>query len=458
MMFIIPILAYGAMAPFVYCSTLYEPNYDVLKLLTLDGTPTSVALEKMNEHFGAGEAVKWFYLLEAKELGPVDNAALLQVNTAGASPTAEEVAFAQHAMKMSRKANGKVLHEGIVTQPDFGIQVCKFVELMFDILDQNNFKTGPSMVEGIWYGADPFHNGQHGCRSQDQISDGLQKKGVTFDDQFGDYVHRSGTKTLMLFYPGLDAMSPRSQSLYRVLKNTLETQASHEFTVNGKRYWFQAKHTSIITYEKETADKYKEACPIIWAVTITLAFAGIGIVFRSIFLPLKFCMTVLLPMIAIWGFLVAIFQENWFKFMGCNSLAQDGGLAYNLPFLAIALLFGLAMDYDIFVFARVYEYRHAGYDNTSSVQKALVQTGPTIMTAGVFMCLTFLFSGLGNNSCFVQMCVMYFSGVALDCFVSCTCITPAVLCWGEWLNFFPGYIPPVSKKYNVDEGCDEVSE
>jgi hypothetical protein len=394
-------------------------------------------------------------LLEAKEMGPIDNTALLQTDDAGRGPTAEEVAFAQHAMKMSRKSGGRDFHGGIVTKPEFGKEVCKFSELLFGIMQKNQFKTDPSMMEGIWYGRDPFVESEPGCRTWDQISSGLQKEGTTFDARFEDYIHRGGEKTIVGFYPGVEVMSERAGFLFHVLRDTVETQADHEFIANGKRYWFTAKHSSPISYEKESAVRMSRANPWIWGATIVLAFAGVGIVFRSLFLPFKFIFTILFPITAVWGALVAAVQENWFECFGFKFMAHDGGIQYSTPYLCIALLFGLGMDYDIFLFTRVYEYRHEGYDNTSSVQKALVETGPTVMTAGSFMALTFFFMYMNKIHHLKHISFIYLIGVLVDTYITCTCIAPALLCWGEWLNFWPGYIPPVSKKYNVEEGCDQ---
>jgi len=457
MQVVVPILAYGCMVPFVYCATEYEPNYNENGLMKFNGVSEVSAFNRLNDYFGAGESVKWIYVLKATEMGPVNGAAMLQVNGAAGGSNAEEVAFAQHAMKMSRKAHGIVLHDSLVMQPEFGNEVCKFAEQLQAVMKENYYKIDASMIDSPWYGKDPFHSNQNGCRTRDQISEGLQKIGTKFDDGFGHFIHRKGEKLVLFLFPGLEMTSHPSVNLYHLLRDVLEQKTSHEFVMNGKRYWFEAEHTSPISYLKETGVRMKRAAPWVMGFTCGFAFLGVAFMFKSIFLPMKFCFTIIVPILAVFGLTVAVFQEDWFGFLG-EALARDGGVNFILPYNQICLLFGLAMDYDIFLFARVYEYRQDGYDNVSSVQKALCEIGPVVMTAGTFMCVSFFFLMIGGIGSMTQVGFLYFWGVFIDTYFTCTCIAPCVLCWGEWWNFFPGYIPPVTRKYNVDEMCDEGPE
>jgi predicted RND superfamily exporter protein len=455
MMIIVPMLAYGILAPFVVCLCKYEPNYDLLAMQMIEETPETDSTKKLTSHFGAGEMNKWIYVLRAGEIGAVKDAAMLQLDDLNSAPTSEEVAFAQHALKMSRKANGIPLHESIVATPEFGKEVCKFAEQLIATIKENHIQIDESKVDTIWYGKDPFGGKQHGCRSSDQIADGLQKEGVSFDDKFGKYIHRYGARLLMNFYPSVEYSSDTAQGLYHVLRQDLEERISHEFTIDGKRYWFETEHTSAISYLKETGVDMRKAAPFVMGLLAVLAFTAVATMFRAIFLPFKFVLTIVIPILAVLGFMVSVFQENWWEFVGSKHMSAYGGIHVMIPYAYMGLLCGLAMDYDIFLFARVYEYRHEGYDNVSSVQKSLVETGSIVMTAGTFMAVSFFFTMLGGIHTVTQVGFLYFAGVLVDTYFTCTCIAPCVLCWGEWMNFFPGYIPPVTKTYNVELGCDE---
>jgi len=457
-MFIIPLLVFCAMIPLLVCFFKYEPNYDMLGLMDYDGIPESDAYHKMNDHFGASKSAKWMYVVNVHELGPAhQGAALLQTDdavTASAQvQTAEEVAFAQHAMKMSRKANAfhvKPGH-GTIMEKEVGEEVCKLSEKLLAFMKERHFKVNSEKIDGVWYGADPFHGkGKVGCRSQEDISTGLQESSKTFSDLFEDQIHKDGHKLIFSFYPGVESMGERSQHLYHMLRDYFEPEIAHEFEMNGKRYWFSAKHTSPISTIIEAQVECKRQCPLVCLLGCGVAFFGVATMFRALFLPFKFLLTVIIPIMSTCGLATAVFQENWFEWLGCNSLAQDGGVMWTVFYSNLGLMFGLAMDYDIFLFSRVYEFRHDGYDNLSSVQKGVVETGPVITSAGCFMMLSFWFMMVSGIRNLTQIAFLYFFGVMIDTFVIRTCIAPCVLCWGEVFNYWPGYIPPATKKYDVD--------
>merc|ERR1719160_1776393 len=177
-MFVLPALAYACMAPFVVVCGQYKPNYDVMKLVKFRGTTESSAFNKLDDHFGASKSCKWSYVIQAKELGPAhDTAGLLQLDGSEAPRTSEEVAFAQHAVKMSRKVAGSPLRAVHAMEPEFGAEICKFAEKLQTVMNENHYKMDTTMIDSIWYGQDPFFKGVSGCRTQEQLVSGLQERG-----------------------------------------------------------------------------------------------------------------------------------------------------------------------------------------------------------------------------------------------------------------------------------------
>merc|ERR1740120_435357 len=104
-----------------------------------------------------------------------------------------------------------------------------------------------------------------------------------------------------------------------------------------------------------------------------------------------------------------------------------GGLDYRLIMLTGAILFGFAMDYDLFLFVRVYEHRADGYDNLSAVKKALAETGPVITTAGAMMAVSFFFLMCAQT---VVVRIM---------------LAPVFLSLAENLNYWPTKMPKACK-------------
>jgi len=129
-------------------------------------------------------------------------------------------------------------------------------------------------------------------------------------------------------------------------------------------------------------------------------------------------------------------------------LRQSGGLDFRLMVLTAGILFGFAMDYDLFLFVRVYERRLEGYNNVSAVKRALVETGPVITTAGTMMVVSFYFIMCSHTIFLRTMGFIFTVGVLFDVYVVRTMIAPVFLSIAENLNYWPGKMPPATKSWD----------
>merc|ERR1712137_297803 len=101
----------------------------------------------------------------------------------------------------------------------------------------------------------------------------------------------------------------------------------------------------------------------------------------------------------------------------------------------MSFLFALAVDYDMFLFARAYEYRHMGYDNASSVVLALKETGPVITCAGSIMMMSFFTLCITDQYLVQQIALLNFIGVSVDTYIVRLFVAPAILCISEGANY-----------------------
>lgn len=139
--------------------------------------------------------------------------------------------------------------------------------------------------------------------------------------------------------------------------------------------------------------------PIVLFVALLLIFSLVSLRFRAAIVPLKLFATIAFPIAFMYGVAVLVFQRGVLDWVGWEALSSTGadGLSWLLPLCTIFLLVGLALDYDIFLFARVYELRSSGkYSNEEAVVEAVSATGTTISAAGVIMACAF--SGMLANS------------------------------------------------------------
>merc|ERR1719463_201730 len=158
-------------------------------------------------------------------------------------------------------------------------------------------------------------------------------------------------------------------------------------------------------------------------------FSLIAFMFGSAFAPIKLFLTVVVPLTFVYGAAIAVFQNGALNWLGMDQFHEMGGLSWEMPLLTFCVLMGLALDYDIFLFSRVVEYRAKGYDNRSAVVKGMTQSGPVISAAGLIMAIGFI------------MCI----GVLVDTFVVRMCLVPCFLCMLESLNYWPVKMPVPTK-------------
>merc|ERR1711881_587108 len=133
---------------------------------------------------------------------------------------------------------------------------------------------------------------------------------------------------------------------------------------------------------------------------------------------------------------------NWTGWPTVSS-AGANGISWLLPTSTIFLLVGLALDYDIFLFARVFELRFHGRaeSDEDAIVEAVSATGSTISAAGLIM--AFAFSGMlfNTNRYLNQFGFVCICSILLGTFVVRIVLVPALLSIGGWINWWPRKMP-----------------
>ncbi|SHN11548.1 MMPL family transporter [Actinacidiphila paucisporea] len=135
-------------------------------------------------------------------------------------------------------------------------------------------------------------------------------------------------------------------------------------------------------------DTVKDRLPIIIGIVLLAAFLLLMTVFRSLVIPLKAVLLNLLTTGASYGVLVAVFQWGWAA--GALGLPEAVPIESYVPMMMFAIVFGLSMDYEIFLLSRISEAWHRTADNTGSVGAGLSATGRVISSAAFIMTAVFL--------------------------------------------------------------------
>ncbi|MGH2859432.1 MAG: MMPL family transporter [Solirubrobacteraceae bacterium] len=165
--------------------------------------------------------------------------------------------------------------------------------------------------------------------------------------------------------------------------------------------------------------------PIIIAIVVVAAFLLLLASFRSPVLALKAALLNLLSIGAAYGVIVAVFQWGW----GSSLLGLDGTVPIEsyVPMIIFAIVFGLSMDYEVFLLSRIREHWLAGAGNRGSVAQGLSETARVISCAALIMASVF-FAFLLSSSVVVKMLALGLgASVILDATVIRLLIVPSLM-------------------------------
>ncbi|MFJ4745282.1 MMPL family transporter [Streptomyces sp. NPDC088775] len=165
--------------------------------------------------------------------------------------------------------------------------------------------------------------------------------------------------------------------------------------------------------------------PLFVGVVIGLGCLLLLLAFRSIGIPLKAAVMNVAAVASSFGVVVAIFQWGWgSELLG---LGSAGPVEPFLPVIMVSVLFGLSMDYQVFLVGRMYEeWRETG-DNRRAVRVGLAETGRVINSAAVIMISVFLAFVLSGDRVIAMFGIALAVAVLLDAFVLRTLLVPALM-------------------------------
>ena len=137
----------------------------------------------------------------------------------------------------------------------------------------------------------------------------------------------------------------------------------------------------------DLSDRISDRLPIFIAAVVAMSFLLLMIVFRSVLVPLKAALLNLLSIAAAYGVLVVVFQWGW----GAGLIGLHATMPINpfLPLIMFAILFGLSMDYEVFLLSRIREEYVATGDNHEAVVRGLSSTARVITSAALIMISVF---------------------------------------------------------------------
>ena len=179
--------------------------------------------------------------------------------------------------------------------------------------------------------------------------------------------------------------------------------------------------------------------PVFIGVIIGLGFLLLMLAFRSLLVPAVAAVMNLLAAGAAFGALVAVFQYGWG--LHVLNLGQAGPIESFLPVLMLAVLFGLSMDYEVFLVSRIREEWAATRDNRRAVSTGQATTGRVIIAAATIMICVFSAFILSGQQLIGEFGIGLAAAVLLDAFILRTLLVPALMHLSGRANWWlPGWL------------------
>jgi putative drug exporter of the RND superfamily len=195
--------------------------------------------------------------------------------------------------------------------------------------------------------------------------------------------------------------------------------------------------------------------PLMIALIALTTFVLLARAFRSLLLPAKAILLNILSVAAAWGALVLIWQKGYGSDLIWN-IEATGSIPSWIPVIAFAFLYGLSMDYEVFILSRMREE----YDRTGSTDTAVIRgigrTGRLVTSAALILFLAFIALASGPGSELKMVATALAIGILLDATVIRALIVPAVIAlmgrWNWWLPRWPARLLRVEPSLPVRTG------
>jgi RND superfamily putative drug exporter len=192
------------------------------------------------------------------------------------------------------------------------------------------------------------------------------------------------------------------------------------------------------------------------AAVVLLSFLLLTVVFRSILVPLKAAVMNLLSVGAAYGVLVMVFQWGWGKDL--IGLEETVPIIAFIPMLMFAILFGLSMDYEVFLLSRVREEYQLTGDNETSVVHAIARTGRVITSAALIMIAVFFGFMLGDDPAIKMMGLGLATAIFLDATVVRLVLVPATMkLLGDANWWLPAWMNGVLPRFDLEGQREQPS-
>ncbi len=261
-----------------------------------------------------------------------------------------------------------------------------------------------------------------------------------------------GTVELVSFVIGGGQNDIVNQDLVRELRTVIVPE------VFGGLPGVEALVTGAPAFTYDVVAFYSAGMPMVFAFVLGLSFLLLLVAFHSIVIPIKAIILNLLSTGAAYGLLILVFQDGY----GADIIhAKPGVIEAFVPIFIFTILFGLSMDYHVFILTRIKEARDHGLSTNAAVERGISITAGTVTSAAAIMVVVFAVFITLELTVIKQLGF----GLAVAVFIDATLIRSVLLPssmrllgdWNWWLPGFLSWMPKVTIEVE-EEGSEEEGE
>jgi putative drug exporter of the RND superfamily len=230
-------------------------------------------------------------------------------------------------------------------------------------------------------------------------------------------LNKSGDTATMIAYPSTTPQDERTDETVRTARDKTLPPIEQ---ATGARVSIGGATATNLDFSQTIRDKL----PLFIGVVVGLSLLLLGVVFRSLLIPIKAGVFNLLSISGAFGVVTLIFQDG--NFSGLFGDAT-GPIESFLPIMVFAVVFGLSMDYEVFLVSRMHEEWVKTRDARYAVRHGLAMTGRVVTAAAIIMIAVFGAFAIGNERALAMMGVGFASAIFIDAFIIRLLLLPAVM-------------------------------
>ena len=239
----------------------------------------------------------------------------------------------------------------------------------------------------------------------------------------------AGDTSRILVFP---STSPQSQATSDLVHHLRDTVVPGSIGDSGARAYVGGETAAF----DDIADHIFSKLPLFLLVVLGITFLVLAMAFRSIVIATKAAIATLLSSLAAFGVLVLVFQHGYG--LGLIGLDRTAPIESFLPVIVFAILFGLSMDYEVFLVSRIREEYTHGDTPREAIRHGMSAIGRVVLAAATIMATVFFAFLIGDDRVIKEFGVALGVAIVTDAFIVRLTLVPAVM---HLLNHAAWYIP-----------------